>query len=102
MPLLDTLLSGASLTEMGLLLRADASEYWDNHYLFGKCSPPSPKHLGQQSVATLIINVIIPFLTALEKIEPEGNYGAMAREMMDQLRAESNPVSYTHLTLPTN
>jgi hypothetical protein len=91
-PLLDTLLSAASLTEMEQLLRAAASEYWDSHYLFGKCSPPLSKQLGQQSVATLIINVIIPFLMALEKQEPEGNYGTKAREMMDQLRAESNRV----------
>ena len=91
-PLLDTLLSAASLTEMELLLRAGASEYWDSHYLFGKCSSPLPKQMGQQSVATLIINVIIPFLMALEKLEPGGNYGTMARKMMDQLRAESNQV----------
>jgi len=91
-PLVDTLLSAASLTEMELLLRAGASEYWDSHYLFGKCSPPFPKQLGQQSVATLIINVIIPFLMALEKLEPGGNYGTMAKELMDQLRAESNQV----------
>jgi hypothetical protein len=91
-PLLDTLLSAASLTELELLLRAVASEYWDSHYLFGKCSPPFPKQLGQQSVATLIINVIIPFLMALEKLEPGANHGTMAGEMMNQLRAESNQV----------
>lgn len=89
---LDELLSSGSLTELEQSLRARASEYWDTHYLFGKCSPPFPKHLGQQSVDTLIINVIIPFLIALEKVDPDQKYGAMAGEIFSQLKAESNQV----------
>jgi hypothetical protein len=91
-PLVDNILSTTSLAELEQLLRAGASEYWDSHYLFGKCSPPCPKHLGQQSVATLIINVIIPFLYALERIEPGRKYGTKAGEIFSQLKAESNQV----------
>ena len=93
-PLLETILSAASLAELEQLLRAGASEYWDTHYLFGKCSPPCPKHLGQHSVATLIINVIIPFLYALDRIERGRKYGSMADEIFSQLRAESNQVIF--------
>jgi hypothetical protein len=91
-PLVDNILSAGSLSELEQLLRAGASEYWDTHYLFGKCSPPCPKHLGQQSVATLIINVIIPFLYALDRMEPGRKYGAKAGEIFSQVRAESNQV----------
>jgi hypothetical protein len=91
-PLADNVLSATSLTELEQLLRAAASEYWDTHYLFGKCSPPYPKYLGQHSIATLIINVIIPFLYVLERMEPGGKYGKMAGEFFSQLKAESNKV----------
>ena len=89
-PLVGKILSTTSLAELEQLLRAGASEYWDTHYLFGKCSPPCPKHLGQHSVTTLIINVIVPFLYALERIEPGRKYGTMAGDIFSQLKAESN------------
>ena len=91
-PLADNILSAASLTELEQLLRAGASEYWDTHYLFGKCSPPCPKYLGQHSVDVLIINVIIPYLYALDKLEPGRKYVSMAAEMLSQMKAESNQV----------
>jgi len=91
-PLLDTVLSASSLTELELLLRAGASEYWDTHYLFGKCSPPFPKYLGRQAVVTLIINVIVPFLMALGKAEGGRKYRVRAGDMINHLKAESNRV----------
>ena len=91
-PLLDSILSAASLAELEQLLRSGASEYWDFHYLFGKCSPPCPKYLGQQSVATLIVNVIIPFLHALERLEPGKKYAVRIGEILSQMKAESNQV----------
>ena len=91
-PLVDHILSAGSLTELEQLLRAGASEYWDTHYLFGKCSPPSPKYMGQHSVAMLIINVIVPFLHALERVEPGSKSGSRADEILSQMKAESNQV----------
>ena len=91
-PLVDSILSAASLTELEQILRAGASVYWNTHYLFGKCSPPSPKYLGQHSVSILIINVIIPFLYALDRIERGRKYGSKADEIYSQLKAESNQV----------
>ncbi len=91
-PLMDSLLSVASLTELEQLLRTRASEYWDTHYVFGKCSPSCPKYLGQQSVATLIINVIIPFLHGLGNLEPSRNYKILADDIFSAMTAESNQV----------
>lgn len=91
-PLVNHILSAVSLTELEQILRASSSKYWDTHYLFGKCSPPFPKYLGQQSVAMLIINVIIPFLYALDRVEHGRKYASMADEIFSQLRAESNQV----------
>lgn len=93
-PLVDMVLSAASLAEMEQLFRSPANVYWDNHYLFGKCSPPLPKYLGHQSVATLIINVIVPFLYALEKMETASKAGCGAQELLSQMSAESNQVIF--------
>jgi hypothetical protein len=92
MPLVESILSAGSLTELEQLLRVRASEYWDTHYLFGKCSPPNPKYLGQHSVSTLIINVIIPFLYALQRFEPCKLSGKRARVVLSEMKAESNQV----------
>ncbi|MCK5066482.1 MAG: DUF2851 family protein [Bacteroidales bacterium] len=91
-PLVDNILSAGSLAELEQLFRAGASEYWDTHYLFGKCSPPCPKYLGQHTAATLIINVIVPFLYALERVEPGSKSGSRAVEILSQMKAESNQV----------
>lgn len=92
-PLADNILSAASLSELEQLLRVAASEYWDSHYLFGKCSPPGRKYLGQLSINTLIINVIIPFLFTADRMEPgQKIYRMMAEKIFSQLKAEYNQV----------
>jgi hypothetical protein len=91
-PLVDNILSATSLTELEQLFRAGANEYWDTHYLFGKSSPPCPKFLGAQTVATLIINVIVPFLYALGRNEPGRQSASRAGEILSQMKAESNLV----------
>jgi hypothetical protein len=90
-PLLENILAISSLSEMEQLFRESATAYWDTHYLFGKCSPPKKKYLGQHAVNTLIINRIIPFLQALEQIDPHRsstNTGAF----LTQMKAESNQI----------
>lgn len=91
-PLEKSLLNVNSITEMEQLLRTGASEYWTTHYLFGKCSPPFPKYPGEQFIATLIINVLVPFLFALEKNERRSDTGIRAVEILLQLKAESNQI----------
>ena len=91
-PMTDALLSFSSITELEQLLRVQASQYWDTHYVFGKCSPPLVKHLGRQSILTLIINVIVPFLNALGKTEQRKSAGDRAVEILSELEAESNHI----------
>jgi hypothetical protein len=91
-PLTDSLLSFSSLTEIEQLLRVKASHYWDTHYVFGKCSPPSVKYMGHQAILTLIINVIVPFLNALGKKEHRISAVPKAKEILSEMEAESNRI----------
>lgn len=91
-PLEESFLGTNSITELEQLLRTGASEYWTTHYMFGKCSPPLPKYPGEQFIATLMINVLVPFLFALEKNEGRSSTGIRAQGILLQLKAESNQI----------
>jgi hypothetical protein len=62
LPLLESILDITSVSSAEQFLRVESSTYWDTHYLFGKGSPESRKALGQQTIHTLIINGLVPFL----------------------------------------
>lgn len=91
-PLAESIFQSASMSEMEQIFRSCASEYWTSHYLFGLASSPMPKYPGEQFVSTLIINVIVPFLNALEKFKGRSCSGIRAGEIMDNLKAESNQI----------
>jgi len=91
-PLTANILGVDSMAEMEQIFRTGASEYWDGHYLFGKCSPPKPKIPGDQFIATLIINVLVPFLHALDGNGKRSIAGLRASEILFQLKAESNQI----------
>jgi len=91
-PLADTILENSSTTELEQVFRTCASEYWDSHYQFGRCSPIIKKFPGEQFVNTLIINVIIPFLTSLAKNEKRSNAGIRASRILLHLKAEYNQI----------
>jgi len=91
-PLTANILGADSMAEMEQIFRIGASEYWDGHYLFGKCSPPKPKIPGDQFISTLIINVVVPFLYALDRNGKRSIAGIRACEILFQLKAESNQI----------
>lgn len=91
-PLAEPILASASMGEMEQIFRTGAGEYWTNHYLFGKSSPPIPKFPGEQFITTLIINVIIPFLSALEKQGGNSRSRLDAAEILFHLKGESNQI----------
>ncbi len=92
-PLVNRLLETGSLAEMEQFFRTGASEYWTGHYLFGRNSPPNPKFPGEQFISTLIINVIIPFLSALEKYDKSSSRKMQAAGILFQLKGETNQIT---------
>ena len=78
---------------MEKLLRARASKYWNTHYVFGKCSPESVKQTGTQTIRTLIINVVAPFLNAYGKTRHHKPSIDRAAEILTELNAESNQIT---------
>lgn len=66
------------------------SDYWQNHYLFGKKSPFSTKKIGKNSVDILIINTVIPFLFVFFKKKGEDIEKVLS--FLEEIPAEKNTI----------
>ena len=91
-PLSESLTNIVSMSEAEQIFRLKASEYWTTHYLFGRGSPPAPKYPGEQFIATLMINVLVPFLMVLERERGRNPAGLSAGEIIAELRSEHNQI----------
>ncbi|MCK4746798.1 MAG: DUF2851 family protein, partial [Bacteroidales bacterium] len=91
-PLLETILEVTSVASLEQVLKAKASEYWDTHYLFGKCSPESVKYMGHQSILTLIINTVVPFLFTFGRRKDHPGAIYLGSAILQELEAESNHI----------
>ena len=58
--LFDKIVNTNSIEELYLLLDVSASEYWNDHFTFGKSSNKSTKKLTKKFIDLLIINTILP------------------------------------------
>jgi hypothetical protein len=68
-----------------------ASEYWNNHYIFGKLSSKSsPKRLGKNAVDNLIINVLAPMIFTYSIYRGDETLKERAIYFLESLVAESN------------
>jgi|APSaa5957512622_1039677.scaffolds.fasta_scaffold01317_2 hypothetical protein len=75
------------------LFKVKASEYWNTHYSFNKqSSKDSVKELGENSIYTLIINVIIPFLFVFGEKQNKNYLQNRALEFLEQLPPEKNSI----------
>jgi hypothetical protein len=82
-----------SLDELKKLFEVQASDYWNAHYSFNKNSTRnSVKELGENSINTLIINVVIPFLFVYGEKQNKENLKNRSLEFLEQLPAEENSI----------
>lgn len=89
--LFSKILEIENLDELIQLFNIKASEYWNSHYRFNKISQRNlEKELGESSVNTLIINVVIPFLFVYGEKQNKENLKNRALEFLEQIGPESN------------
>ena len=62
--LFSRVLEETDIKEIKKLLEVTASQYWDDHFVFGKISRSFSKHAGSQAVDLLLINAVVPVLFA--------------------------------------
>ena len=82
-----------SIDSLKELLKVRASDYWNTHYSFNKLSKRTTKKvLGESSVNTLIINVVIPFLFVYGEKQNKHFLKNRALEFLEQLPPENNKI----------
>lgn len=91
-PMLDSILNCENLYEAEQLLKASASTYWDNHYLFGRHSAESKKITGPQSLQSFIINGLVPFLFTFGRKTKHQGAIFLANNFLQECEAESNHI----------
>ena len=91
--LFSKIIENEDIYSLKKLFKVQASEYWNLHYSFNKPSPRnSKKELGEKSINTLIINVVIPFLFVYGEKQNKEHLKNRAIEFLEQLPAENNSI----------
>jgi len=69
-----------------------ASEYWDDHYIFGKKSRKIKKSTGTVASDILLINAVIPVVFIYGKSRDNREICERAVSFLDEIRAEENTI----------
>ncbi len=73
-------------------LNVEAGGYWLSHHRFDQPSTPSPKRLGRDAAAGLVINTIVPYLFAMGRIRTDERWQERAIALLERLPAEKNTI----------
>ena len=91
--LFSKILETENAEDLKTLFRVKASEYWNSHYRFNKTSPRrQTKDLGENSIDTIIINVIVPFLFVYGEKQNQHHLKNRALEFLEELPPENNSI----------
>jgi len=78
--------------ELREVFNVTASEYWDNHYVFGKKSKHEKKNTGDTAIDILLINAVIPLLFTYGKIKHHDDYCIRALDFLEEIPPENNRI----------
>ena len=74
-------------------LDVEAPGYWLDHYRFDHLASVSVKRLGNSAVDGVIINSIVPFLYAMERLRGDAASAERALRLLRSLPAEHNTIT---------
>ncbi len=92
--LVSRILNLSDITQARELLNPKLSAYWENHYTFSAPSPRAAAALSQNSINSLIINTIIPIMSANAQTHANEQLADRALTFLHSLPPEQN-----HITL---
>ncbi|MEQ9404743.1 MAG: DUF2851 family protein [Cyclobacteriaceae bacterium] len=75
------------------LFQIKSSEYWADHYDFGKKRKKRQKTIGRSSRENILINTIAPLLAAYSKYVDDYVYMERALAVLEKLRPETNSIT---------
>lgn len=83
-------LEAGTIHDLRNLFEVTASEYWDNHFVFGKVSRSYPKNTGSQATDILLINAIIPSIFVFGKYRDSNEICEKAITFLENIDPEEN------------
>jgi len=90
--LFSRVLEANDIRELKKLFEVRASEYWDDHFVFGKTSRSYTKITGSQAVDILLLNAVIPILFVLGRYRDSGNICERALSFLEETDPEENSI----------
>ena len=90
--LFSRILEAKNVNELAELFKSEASEYWNDHYIFGSPSKGKPKKAGSQTADIILINSVIPALYSYGKARDTIYYTEKAARFLENIKAENNSV----------
>lgn len=91
--LFSKFLSARHVQEIIHMLDVTVTQYWKNHYTFNTGSENKEKHLGKETIHTIIINTISPLMFAYGISAANESYKEKAIEWLESLPAEKNIIT---------
>jgi hypothetical protein len=83
-------LEAGTIDQLRGLFEVTASEYWDNHFVFGKISRSYPKKTGSQATDILLINAIIPAVFVYGRYRDSNEISEKAIKFLEETDPEDN------------
>jgi hypothetical protein len=81
--------------EIGFLTEifsSEPSQYWIRHYRFGIVSPEKKKRTGKQSVESIMINAVVPFVFCYAVQRGNQELKEKALQLLEKIPAEKNSI----------
>jgi hypothetical protein len=82
----------ADVKDLEHLFEVRASEYWDDHYVFGKKSISVIKNTGTQAANIFLINAVIPMIFIYSRHTSDNNLSEKALSFLEDLPPEENVI----------
>ena len=90
--LLSKIVKTEKLQQLKEFFQLEASEYWNEHYSFGKKSKSKTKRMGESSFDLILINTLVPFLFVYANHQNNSELRERALNFLTQTKAEQNSI----------
>ncbi|HNW56600.1 MAG TPA: DUF2851 family protein [Bacteroidales bacterium] len=90
--LFSKVLEATDISQLKKAFSINASNYWDNHFVFGKESRRVTKSTGSQATDILLINAVIPVLFIYGKMRDRQDICERALAFLENIDAEENVI----------
>jgi hypothetical protein len=87
-------LEAGTINQIRDLFEVTASEYWDNHFVFGKESRSYSKNTGSQAMDILLVNAIIPSIFVFGRYRDSNEICEKAIMFLEETGPEENTIIY--------